>query len=49
MLFKVMEMHVLPAIAKCVMTIATFNLWMSKIKFDTFDLAIDFIDDDWVP
>jgi len=43
-----MEMHVLPTIVECVMTIATFDLWMSKTKFDTFDLAIDFIDDDWV-
>jgi hypothetical protein len=48
MLFKVMEVHVLPTIVECVMTIATFDLWMSKSKFDTFDLAIDFIDDDWV-
>jgi hypothetical protein len=42
-------MHVLPAIAKCVTSIVTFDLWMSKIGFDTFVLMINFIDDDWVP
>jgi hypothetical protein len=47
MLFKVMEMHVLLAITKCViMAIVTFNLYMSKTKFDTFAFVINFMDDD---
>ncbi len=44
-----MKMHALPAIARCVTSIATFDLWMSKTSFDTFMLVINFIDDDWVP
>jgi len=43
-----MEMHVLSTIAKCAMTIATFDFWMSKIGFATFAFVINFIDGDWV-
>lgn len=46
MLAKVMKMHVLLAIAKCVITISTFDLQMSKIGVDTFAFVINFIDDD---
>jgi hypothetical protein len=49
MLAKVMKMHVLLAIAKCVITTSTFDLQMSKFGFDTFAFVINFIDDDWVP
>jgi hypothetical protein len=49
MLAKVMKMHVLLAIAQCATTTTTFDLWMSKIGFDTFVLVINFIYDDWVP
>jgi len=42
-------MHVLLAIAQCVISIATFDLSMSTIGFDTFMLMINFINDDWVP
>jgi hypothetical protein len=49
MLSKVMEMHVFPTIVECVMTIVTCDFWMCKIRFDTFDLAINFINDDCVP
>jgi len=46
---KVVKMHVLLAIAQCVISIATFDLSMSTIGFDTFMLMINFINDDWVP
>jgi len=49
MLAKVMKMHVLSAIAKCVTSIVTFDLWMSKIGFIIFMLMINFINDDWMP
>jgi hypothetical protein len=48
MLSKVMEMHVPPTIAKCATAIVVFNLWMSKIGFDTFTFIINFIDNDLV-
>jgi len=37
------------AIAECDMTIMTFDFWMSKTRFYTYVLVINFIDDDWVP
>jgi hypothetical protein len=49
MLTKVMKMHMLLSIAQCVITIATFALWMSKTNFDMFVLMINFINYDWVP
>jgi hypothetical protein len=49
MLAEVMKMHVLLAITQCVTTTITFDLWTSKIGFDTYTLVINFIDDDWVP
>ncbi len=27
----------------------TFDLWMNRIRIDTFSLVINFIDDVWVP
>jgi hypothetical protein len=35
MLAKIMEQNVLPSIAQCAIPIATFDLWMCKISFDT--------------
>ncbi len=49
MLGKVMKMHMLLTIPKCVITTITFGLRMLKIGFDTFALVINFIDDDWMP
>jgi hypothetical protein len=37
------------AIAQSAAAIISFDLWMSKIKFDTFALVIKFINEDWVP
>jgi hypothetical protein len=43
---KVMELYVLPTITHCATTIsAMFDLWMSRIKFDTF---AHIINDQWV-
>jgi hypothetical protein len=49
MFVKVMEKYVLPTIAKCATTIASFNLWMSRFGCHNFALVINFIDDPWVP
>jgi flagellar biosynthesis/type III secretory pathway M-ring protein FliF/YscJ len=49
MLTKVMKMHILLAIAQCVIAIVTFDLWISKTSFDMFLLVINFINDRWVP
>lgn len=41
-----MELYVLPTITHCATTIsAMFDLWMSKMKFDTF---AHIINDEWV-
>jgi hypothetical protein len=49
MLAKVMKMHMLLAIAQCVIATTTFDLLMSKISFDMFVLVTNFINDDSVP
>jgi hypothetical protein len=46
LLHKIMEktkqLHVLPALVECHSTIASFNLWMSKVGHDIFALVIIF-------
>jgi hypothetical protein len=49
MFVKVMEKYVLPTIAKCAITRASFYLWMSRFGCHNFALVINFIDDPWVP
>jgi hypothetical protein len=46
MMTKVMELYVLPTITHGATTIsAMFDLWMSRMKFDTF---AHIINDEWV-
>jgi len=46
---KTMEWYVLPVIASCTTASITFDLWMSRVGFDTFALVVNFIDDCWEP
>jgi hypothetical protein len=39
---KTKQLHVLPALVECHSTIASFNLWMSKVGHDIFALVIIF-------
>jgi hypothetical protein len=43
-----MERYVMSALDSCVIAITSFNLWMSKSKYDTFALVINFINSQWV-
>jgi hypothetical protein len=45
MMTKVMELYVLPTITHYATTISAMDLWMSKMKFDTF---AHIINDEWV-
>jgi hypothetical protein len=49
LLAKTMERYVLHAIASCATTSITFDLWMSRVGFDTFTLVVNFINDCWEP
>ena len=49
LLAKTMERYVLPEIASCATASITFDLWMSRVGFDTFALVVNFIDDCWKP
>jgi hypothetical protein len=40
---KTMDHYVMLTLDSCVTTIASFDLWMSKSRQDTFALAINFI------
>jgi hypothetical protein len=39
----------IPDIDKCETMTTTFDLWMSRSKYDTFALVINFINQNWVP
>jgi hypothetical protein len=49
MLTRMMERYVVLAIGKYATTIASFDLWMSKSRCDTFAFVTNFIGDQWVP
>jgi hypothetical protein len=38
-----------PTIEKCAIMTTTFDLWMSRSKYDTFSLVINFINQSWFP
>jgi hypothetical protein len=40
---KTMEQYVMLALDSCVIAIASFDLWMSRSRHDTFALVINFI------
>jgi hypothetical protein len=43
MVNKMMESHVLPTLVEATTIIATFDLWMSCDKVDTFALVVNYI------
>jgi hypothetical protein len=44
-----MATYVLPTIVQCATMTTTFDLWMSRLGYDTFSLVINFINPGWVP
>jgi hypothetical protein len=44
---KTKELYVLPQLAKCLLTIANFDLWMSKGTHGIFALVVNFLDANW--
>jgi hypothetical protein len=48
-LAKCMDHCVLHALAQCDTISITFDLWMNRIRFDTFVFIVNFLDWDWVP
>lgn len=49
MLAKTMERYVWPLLDTCDTASITFDLWMSRVGFDTFTLVVNFISRDWKP
>jgi len=45
MVAKIMDKYVQPLLTKCEIASIIFNLWMSRIGYDTFCLIMNFIDD----
>jgi hypothetical protein len=43
LLHKTMEIYMFPAIGQCATMTTTFDLWMSRLGYDTFALVINFI------
>jgi len=44
-----MATYLLPTIVQCATMTTTFDLWMSRLGYDTFSLVINFINPGWVP
>jgi len=43
------QLYVLLTLIECHFAIASFDLWMSKVRHDIFALVIYFLGDDWKP
>ncbi len=43
------EKYVLPTFASCITCIASFDLWMSRAKYDIFSMVVSFLNDSWEP
>ncbi len=43
LLHKTMEVYMFLAIGQCATLTTTFDLWMSRLRYDTFALVINFI------
>lgn len=43
LLHKTMEVYMFPTIGQCTTLTTTFDLWMSRLRYDTFVLVINFI------
>ncbi len=46
---KIKHLYVLPILLKCHYATTSFDLWMSKGKYDVFTLVINFLGVDWQP
>jgi hypothetical protein len=46
---KTKENCVIPTLASCITCTCSFDLWMSHVNFDTFDIIVSFINASWVP
>jgi hypothetical protein len=44
---KTKDVYVLPKLFHYMLTIACFDLWMSKGAYDIFALVINFLDENW--
>ncbi len=43
------EMYIFSTFASCNYCIMSFDLWMSRVKMDTFVLNVHFLNDKWEP
>ncbi len=44
---KTNRLYIFPSIAKCYITITSFDLWMSKGAHDVFALVVNFLGSNW--
>jgi hypothetical protein len=49
MVTKTMQLHVLPRFIETKIISINFDLWMSRCGVDTFALAINYLNDYWIP
>lgn len=49
MVGKTMEKYVLPLLNNCDTVSISFDLWMSRVGYDTFTLVVNFITREWKP
>jgi hypothetical protein len=50
MVNKTMDCHILHALAKAIIVTTTFDLWMSRGRFDTFAFVVNYIiNNKWEP
>jgi hypothetical protein len=49
LLATTMEHYVYPFINNCDTVTVTFDLWMSRVSYNTFAAVVNFVDKSWVP
>ncbi len=49
LVYKTKDVYVLLKKFQCALTIASFDMWMSKNAYDIFALVINFLDENWQP
>ena len=49
LLATTMEHYIYPLINSCEIVTVTFDLWMSRVGYDTFAAVVNFVDKSWVP
>jgi hypothetical protein len=48
MVDKAKEICVIPTLVSCITCTCSFDLWMSRVGFDTFTIVVSFINASWV-